>query len=148
MKIRCFILSLLLTAGNVAFAQEAALKAPCSWSLKQTGVAGDPIRISPGVFNVFVKNTSPGANSSPQTGLVVLKVVADEEGKIVDACAIQSPDALLVEPAIRTARTWTMKPYFLNRKPVKIASVVGVRFDKGSIKFEPLQSVPEPREKN
>jgi hypothetical protein len=130
---------LLLLVSSMAIAQQ---KPECTWSLKQ--VAGEPIRVSPMVFNVFLKDTPTGVNPNPEfKGIFVLKVTSDEEGCIVDVCPLRAPDESLLGAAIQTAKTWKAKPYFLNQKPVKIQSVVGVHFEKKMITFEPLRSSPE-----
>ncbi len=138
MKSQPLLIALLLV-GGMATAQQ---KPECTWSMKQ--VAGEPIRVSPTIFNVFLKETPAGVSANPEfKGLFVLKVTSDEQGNIIDACPLRAPDESLLDAAIQTAKTWKAKPYFLNQKPVKIQSVIEVRFEKRSITFEPLKSAEQ-----
>jgi hypothetical protein len=141
MKLRPWLVLLSLLASSIVLGQE---KKECSWSMKQAGVPGAPIRVSPAIFKVFLKETPAGISPNPDfKGVVALKVISDERGEIIDACALGNPEDSLVGPAIQTAKTWKTRPYFLNQKPEKIESVVGVRFEGKSITFEPLKSVLE-----
>jgi len=132
----------ILSFGILAHAQDAKPESTeCTWSMPKVGEhlkPGDPIRVSPSVSRVFVSASPAVVNPNPEfKGLVVLMIVVDENGKVSDACAVRSPDPALVKPAIDTVRNWTFTPYLLNRKPVRIQTVVGLRFKK-KIEFEPL----------
>ena len=60
-------------------------------------------------------------------GLVVLDVLVDETGKVVETKVISGP-ALLLLAAQESLRTWKYQPAQLNGKPISVHTKVNVRF--------------------
>jgi protein TonB len=60
-------------------------------------------------------------------GTVVVQVLVNEEGKVVEAKAISGPD-LLRREAVRAALQARFTPTTLNGTPVKVAGVIRYNF--------------------
>ncbi len=53
-------------------------------------------------------------------GMVVVNIVIDETGKVIDAKVVKSTDSVLEHSAINAAMQFQFKPSYLNGKPVKV----------------------------
>jgi periplasmic protein TonB len=60
-------------------------------------------------------------------GTVLLHVVVDEEGNVIEADVV-SGHPLLLEAAISAVKQWKYSPTILNNKPVQVATTVNVIF--------------------
>jgi TonB family protein len=81
---------------------------------------------------VCQKCPSPGyseeARRAKISGEVVLWIVIDERGNVVDEAIMKPAGSGLDEEALKTVRTWIFKPAALAGKPVKFRAVLGVTF--------------------
>ncbi len=53
-------------------------------------------------------------------GTVVVNIIIDENGKVIDAEVVKSTDSVLEHSAINAAMQFQFKPSYLNGKPVKV----------------------------
>ncbi|MGD0824602.1 MAG: energy transducer TonB [Terriglobales bacterium] len=90
------------------------------------------VRISTGVMLGLVKQkTLPvypdEAMKKGIQGDVILKIEADETGKIIWSAPVQG-DPLLVDASTEALKTFRFAPYLLNGAPVKFESQLGFHF--------------------
>lgn len=64
-------------------------------------------------------------------GEVVVVILVDETGKVIDAGATSGP-ALLREASIRAAKKWEFQPLLKDGQPVKFTGTLTFRFNLGS----------------
>ena len=67
------------------------------------------------------------AKAARLTGLVIVKVLINEEGKVVEANRLCGPD-LLAPGAVNAARKWHFKPSIVNGNPVKVSALLTFNF--------------------
>ncbi len=62
-------------------------------------------------------------------GVVVLNVVIDTDGEVLEVTAIEDPDPRLTKAAIETVRQWKFQPALDSAgKPIKVHASIAVRF--------------------
>jgi TonB family protein len=93
---------------------------------------GPRVRISTGVMLGLVKHkTMPvypdEAMKKGIQGDVILKIEADETGKIIWSAPVEG-DPLLVDASMEALKTFRFAPYLLNGAPVKFESQLGFHF--------------------
>lgn len=69
----------------------------------------------------------PLAKTARAQGKVVVNILIDEEGNVIDAQA-ESGHPLLVAAAVNAARQWKFKPTLLSNVPVKVQGVLTFNF--------------------
>lgn len=110
----------------------APTRPPGTEDLKGEPPAG-AVRVSSGILQgaLAVKKIEPvypkAVRSAKAAGIVKIRVLLSEEGKLIESEVISGPE-LLREPALNAARQWTFRPYQLNGKPVKVESVLTFNF--------------------
>ena len=61
------------------------------------------------------------------TGVVVMQVLVDGEGKVEDATVVSGPNSLR-DASVTAVRQWTYRPYLINGNPVEVQSTVTINF--------------------
>jgi len=113
------------------------------------------VRISTGVMLHLVQHkTMPvypdEAMRKRIQGDVILKIEADETGKIIWSVPVEG-DSLLVDASTEALKTFRFVPYLLNGTPVKFESQLGFHFsvektaDGVNGHVECLTSIPNPK---
>ncbi len=70
-----------------------------------------------------------GAKEDKVQGTVILDVVIDERGNVVEASALQDPDARLTQAAIEAVRQWKFQPALDGAgKPIKVHASITFNF--------------------
>jgi TonB family protein len=65
----------------------------------------------------------PEAKANRVTGKVTVRVLVDEKGKVIDACAIDGP-TLLLQSAENAAYLTAFSPTLVSGQPVKVAGTI------------------------
>jgi len=60
-------------------------------------------------------------------GDVVLRILIDEQGNVIEAKPMSGPPSL-TDAAVDAMMQWKFKPYLLNGEPVQVESVFTIRF--------------------
>jgi TonB family protein len=81
------------------------------------------------------------ARNARVQGKVVLTVITDEEGNVVDVKVVHG-HPLLVEAAVTAVKQWKYSPTFLNGKPVPVMATVTVVFRLDADHNAPAQKQP------
>ncbi|HET7442853.1 MAG TPA: TonB family protein [Terriglobales bacterium] len=63
-------------------------------------------------------------------GVVVLKAIIGEDGKVVSLQTLSGPE-VLAQAAIEAARWWHYEPYLLNGEPVEVETTLAIQFSEG-----------------
>jgi VWFA-related protein/TonB family protein len=105
---------------------------PSSSTTKDTPPAAPPRPISGGVLNgravvLPAPAYPPSAKSQRAAGTVTVEVLLDEEGKVVEARAVEGHPALR-QSAVEAARRARFSPTILSGRPVKVTGVITYRF--------------------
>jgi TonB family protein len=66
-------------------------------------------------------------NADPPQGDVILMVVVDQQGNVVETRIVKG-DPLLAEAAVDAVKQWKYKPYTLNGEPVKFETSIMMQF--------------------
>jgi TonB family protein len=109
-------------------AKQEAKRAQPAKSDEPAAAPGEPVRVPTGeLLKKAQSKPTPrypaAAANARVTGTVVVEVLVDERGKVVEANAVSGP-MMLREAAITAARDWTFKPSTSNGKAVKIRSTL------------------------
>ncbi len=91
------------------------------------------INVSNGVLlEQVIKKVHPTYPSEARmarvTGVVKIQVLISEEGRVIEATAIEGPKSLL-ETALEAARQWTFKPATLGGQAVRMSGVLSFNFN-------------------
>jgi TonB family protein len=78
------------------------------------------------IVDKVIPEYPPIARAARATGTVVVRVIVDEEGKVIAAQSV-SGHPLLQGAAVQAARQSTFKPYLLNGQIVKVTGTI--RYD-------------------
>jgi len=70
---------------------------------------------------------SPEAKAARVSGVVKMRILVSEEGNVIDAEVLEGPD-LLRESALAAARQWVFMPTHLAGTPVKVESILTLKF--------------------
>ena len=70
----------------------------------------------------------PSAKNQRASGTVTVEVLLDEEGKVVEARAVEGHPALR-QSAVEAARRARFSPTILSGRPVKVTGVITYRFN-------------------
>ena len=95
-------------------------------------VPKDSINVSGGMLQASaIKKVEPvyppAAKAAKAEGEVKIMVIVSEEGKVIDAAAVDG-HPLLRDAALQAARQWEFKPAEHSGKPVKVVSVLNFNF--------------------
>jgi TonB family protein len=95
-------------------------------------VPKDSINVSGGMLQASaIKKVEPvyppAAKAAKAEGEVKIMVIVSEEGKVIDAAAVEG-HPLLRDAALQAARQWEFKPAEHSGKPVKVVSVLNFNF--------------------
>lgn len=95
-------------------------------------ISGEPARVSGSVLQgVATRKVPPefpqAAKAERLSGIVYIKVVIDEDGKVTDAKILCGPDLLAVA-SLDAARKWRFKPTTLSGVAVKVQGVLTFNF--------------------
>lgn len=90
------------------------------------------IRVSQGVLEgSILHKVDPQypqeARDNRVQGDVVLRILIDEQGNVIEAKPVSGPP-LLTDAAVDAMMQWKFKPYLLNGDPVQVESVFTIRF--------------------
>lgn len=89
------------------------------------GELASPELIKPAIMPVYPEEARKGR----VMGTVVLRLVIDENGTVVDATGLESPDPTLTVAAVEAVRQWRFRPATRrDGSPVKVVYVVTVKF--------------------
>lgn len=111
-------------------ATEAVRDSP---SLAKSGAAPPKrINVSGGVLKEqAIKKVQPAypdeARAAGVSGLVRVQLLISEEGRVIEATAIEGPEQLR-DAALDAARQWTFKPTTLSGQAVRVAGVLSFNF--------------------
>lgn len=97
----------------------------CLENCESSSVGGELTRGE--MLNKVVPQYPPIARAAHASGTVVVKVIVDEEGKVIAAQAV-SGHPLLQATSVKAARQTTFEPFLLNGQPIKIAGVIHYTF--------------------
>lgn len=97
-----------------------------------TGANGSETEIQGGVLNGKAiskpaPHYPPAAREAREQGVVVVRVIVDESGRIVLACAISGPRGLR-EASEGAAYGWRFTPTLLSGMPVKVTGTITFNF--------------------
>ncbi len=95
-----------------------------------------PVRVSGGVISGFkihdvIPNFPIEAWKLHVNGSVVMHVLIDEKGNVVDVTPISGPD-LLRRPYMDAVRQWKYKPYVVNGEPTPVETTVMISLQLGA----------------
>ena len=115
-----------LTVVGIALGLVLGMTA-CAGALRQEPLrVGGNIRAPQKTRNVDPRYP-PDAQAARVTGVVILEVVVDPDGRVTDV-EVQRSVPLLDEAAIEAVRRWEYTPTLLNGVPVPIIMAVTVNF--------------------
>lgn len=80
-------------------------------------------------INLMVPDYPAEAKATGVEGVVVVQVLVDEQGNVIEARAISGPK-LLQEPSLNTARQTKFTPTLLSGEPVKVTGVLVFNFGR------------------
>jgi TonB family protein len=80
-------------------------------------------------INLLVPDYPAEAKASGVEGVVVIQVLIDEQGNVIDARAVSGPK-LLQEPSLNAARQTKFSPTLLSGEPVKVSGVLVFNFGR------------------
>ena len=124
-----FSLLLSFTLYSLTTSQQSAPAPETAAAQPQTS---RPIVISTNVLDrLAVHKTRPDypAQAAQQhlVGAVVLRVIVDKSGKVIEATPMAGPDVFR-QAAVDAVRKWQYKPYVLNGEPLQVRSTIVVAF--------------------
>jgi protein TonB len=73
----------------------------------------------PAIIKQVKPQYPPIAYSNKIEGKVVVKILVDTDGKVLDTKLVQSSNEIFNEEAMAAVKQWAFKPAILNKKPVK-----------------------------
>jgi TonB family protein len=127
-------------------AAAAFLVAPFATAVAQSSPANDaggpgcsetsaPVVVSSDVLRNQLTNVQQTANAPSKvaintTGVVVLSVVVDCDGKVIGNTVVSGTGAM-ASAATAAVNRWTYKPYLVNGVPAKMQANVMMTFSKG-----------------
>jgi len=97
-------------------------------SILKSNSSGDKADVGGGVLNgKAIKKPAPPnpeeAKANRVQGTVTIRIVVDEKGRVVDACAIEGP-RLLLQPSENAAYQTVFSPTTLSGQPVKVSGTI------------------------
>ena len=110
-----------------------------TWRATEAALDSSPDTPRPKTINVSnvvlqeqaIKKVQPAfpieARAARVSGSVKVQVLISEEGRVIEATALEGPEQLL-EAAIEAARQWTFKPVTLSGLAVRMAGVLSFNF--------------------
>ena len=73
----------------------------------------------PAIIKQVKPQYPPIAYSNKIEGQVVVAILVDTDGKVLDTKVVKSSNEIFNEEAVAAVKQWTFKPAILNKKPVK-----------------------------
>ncbi len=139
----CTMLAATVLAAGFSFAEATQKRKSSSGKPKTADPLSHKIKIPPGTVELAepelrkmaTKKVVPeypamGCSTRVQ-GDVVVAILVNENGKVIDAGAKSGP-ALLGEASINTAKRWEFQPFLKDGQPVKFTGTLTFRFNLGS----------------
>lgn len=142
-KIIHVVLLFSILAAGFSFAEAVQKRKPSTGGAKTTDPIFRKIQIPPGTVELAEPELRKAATkkvvpeypdigcSTRVEGNVVVAILVDENGKVIDAGAKSGP-TLLREASIRTAKKWEFQPFLKDGQPVKFTGTLTFRFNLGS----------------
>jgi TonB family protein len=138
----CTMLVATVLAAGFSFAEAAQKRKSSSGKSKKVDLLAHKIKIPPGTVELAepelrkmaTKKVVPeypdiGCSTRVQ-GDVVVAILVDKNGKVIDAGAKSGP-ALLCGASINTAKKWEFQPFMKDGQPVKFTGTLTFRFNLG-----------------